>query len=176
MNRRTQLALFACVATTTACGGGGAGDILSGDGAGSIINEGGGNTAGPNLVEPLVGLWQLTSDWSLMDPDEALLVFRTPDEDDMSELVLYDFTDTDPSQCFLPPFGNGEAFTSLTDQVFLNSTDFNDGIVTTVDENTISIEFTDVDDIDGDGSTDDRVSTTLTRVAMAEADISPICT
>lgn len=169
MTWRTNLALFACIATTTACGGGG--------GAGDVTNNTGENTLGANLVEPLVGVWQLTSGWSANDPDEALLVFRTPDDDGFSEVVLYDFTDEADiaSQCFRPPFGNGEAFTSNDDRVFLDFSEFAEGVISSVDENTITIEFNDADDINLNGEIDDRVTTTLTRVAQVETDIAPLC-
>ena len=124
-----------------------------------------------------MGIWQLTSGWSVNDPDEALLVIRTPNADNEAEIVLYDFTDQADadSQCFRPPFGNGQAIDSLDDRVFIDFSEFTNGIASPIDENTITIEFEDSNDIDGDANTSERIITTLTRVVMVESDISPIC-
>lgn len=163
------MALVSSVTLVTACGG---------DGAGDVLNNSGENTAGPNLVERFVGVWQLTSGWSASEPDTALLVFRTPDDDGESEVVLYDFTDeTDvASQCYREPFGNGEAFSSLTNEVFINFSSFANGVVASSSENAITITFDDADDINGNGDTAERLTTTLTRVGLVESEISPMCT
>ena len=167
MKLRTHIALLASTTFLVACGGG----------AGDVLNSSGENTAGPILVEAFVGTWQLTDGWSTNSPDEALLVLRTPDNDS-AEVVLYDFTDEADinSQCFREPFGNGRAFDTPTRQVFLDFSEFQDGIISSSGENTISIEFTDVSDINANNDTSERLSTSLTRVFQAESDISPICT
>ncbi len=168
MNWRIHLALLTSVTMASACGGGGAGDV---------INSSGENTAGPNLVEPFVGVWQLTSGWSTNASDEALLVIRQPDDDGRATVVLYDFTDeTDVnSQCYREPFGNGEAFTSANQQVFLDFSEFANAIVSSNSENTLTIAFDDANDINNNGNTTEQLTTTLTRVDMVESDISPIC-
>jgi len=167
MKLRTPLALFASALLSIGCGGG----------AGDVLNSSGENTAGPSLLEAVVGTWQLTTGWSSSTPDEALLVIRSPDADQRSEVVLYDFTDTADvnSQCFREPFGNGEAFDSLTQQVFLDFSEFEDAIMSLNSENILEIEFTDANDVNGNNNRDERVSTTLTRVLQVESDISPIC-
>jgi len=168
MNWRLPTTLTLCLGLLTGCGGGGAGDVINGSGE---------NTAGPLLVEQFVGVWQLRSGWSSSDPDEALLVIRAPGDDNRSAVLLYDFTDEADvaSQCYREPFGNGEAFDSLTDEVFLDFGVFPDGIVSSVSENSISIEFTDADDINGNSNREERLSTSLSRVAQVESDIAPIC-
>lgn len=168
MNWLIRLALLSSITMASACGGSGAGDV---------INTSGENTAGPSLVEPFIGVWQLSTGWSSNANDEALLVIRQPEEDGRATVVLYDFTDeTDvDSQCYREPFGNGEAFDSLTNQVFLDFSEFPNSIISSVNENTMTIEFEDANDINNNGNTDDRITTTLTRVSMAESDISPIC-
>jgi hypothetical protein len=162
------MALVSSVTLVTACGG---------DGAGDVFNNSGENTAGPNLVEQFVGVWQLTSGWSTTEPDTALLVFRTPNDSGESAVVVYDFTDeTDvQSQCYREPFGNGEAFSSLTDEVFINFSSFTNGVVTSVSENAITITFDDTDDINGNRDTAERLTTALSRVGLVESEISPIC-
>jgi len=109
--------------------------------------------------------------------DEALLVIRAPTSSGVAEVVLYDFTDEADvnSQCYREPFGNGDVEDSLTNQVFINFSEFTNGIVTSIDENTLLIEFEDSNDVNANGSTSDRVSTTLVRVAQTEGDISPLC-
>lgn len=163
------MALVSSVTLVTACGG---------DGAGDVLNSSGENTAGPNLVERFVGVWQLSSGWSASEPDTALLVFRTPDDNGESEVVLYDFTDEADvaSQCYREPFGNGEAFSSLTNEVFINFSSFTNGVVASSSENAITITFDDADDINGNGDTAERLTTTLTRVGLVESEISPMCT
>lgn len=171
MKLRTPLVLLASVALSIACGSG------SGGGAGDILNNSGENTAGPSLLESFVGTWQLTDGWSTNTPDEALLVVRTPANNLGSEVVLYDFTDEASvnAQCFREPFGNGEAFDSATSQVFIDFSEFQDGILSLNGENTMIIEFTDANDVNANNDTTERVSTTLTRVLLVESDISPIC-
>jgi len=168
MKWRTHLALIAAVSFTTACGGGGAGDAF---------NTSGENTLGTSQLEPLVGIWQLSSGWSTNATDEALLVVRTPSTAGEAVVVLYDFTDEadTSSQCFREPFGNGTLEDAITGDVFINFSEFTNGIVTSINENTIMIEFEDSNDINGNGNTSDRVTTTLTRVAQTESDISPLC-
>lgn len=168
MSWKTHLALLAAVSFTTACGGGAAGDA---------INTSGENTLGISQVEPLVGVWQLRTGWSQNAVDEALLVIRTPQTTGSAEVVLYDLTDqpTDTEQCFLEPFGNGDVEDSLTDEVFINFSEFSNGIISLTSENSIIIEFEDSNDVNGNGNTTERVTTTLTRVAQVESDISPLC-
>jgi len=168
MKWHIHLALLASVSLPTACGGGGAGDV---------INASGENTAGPGLVERFVGVWQLTSGWSSRTTDEALLVIREPDQDGRAQVVLYDFTDEADvdSQCYRAPFGNDTAFDSATNEVFLDSTVFTQGILSSVNENTMSISFVDADDINGNGDTKERLSTSLSRVGQTEDSISPAC-
>lgn len=169
MNWKTNLALLAAVSLTTACGSGG--------GGGDAFNTGGENTLGTSLVEPLVGVWQLRSGWSQNTVDEALLVIRAPQTAGSAEVVLYDLTDqpTDTEQCFLEPFGNGDVEDSLTNEVFINFSEFSNGIVSLVSENSIMIEFEDANDVNSNGNTTERVTTTLARVAQVENDISPLC-
>ncbi len=168
MSWRTHLALISAVALCTGCGGGAAGDA---------INSGGENTLGASRVEPFVGVWQLRSGWSTHAVDEALLVIRAPTTPGQAEVVLYDLTDEADaiSRCYREPFGNGEAVDSLTNEVFLNFSEFNNGIISSVNENTMLIEFEDNNDVNNNGNTSERVSTTLTRVEQVEADISPLC-
>jgi len=153
----------------TACGGG----------AGDVINTGGGNTGNSGLVERFVGIWQLSSGWSSNATDEALLVIREPDSNGRAEMLLYDFTDEADvaSQCYRPPFGNGEAYESLDEQVFIDNFDvFTQGKLTSVTENSISINFIDANDINGNSDTSEELSTTATRVGQVESAIEPLCT
>jgi len=168
MSWRTHLALISAVSFTTACGGGGAGDA---------INTSGENTLGTSQIEPLVGSWQLSSGWSTNATDEAILVVRTPSTVGEAVVVLYDFTDEVDanSQCFREPFGNGTVEDALDGNVFINFSEFTNGIITSIDENTVSIEFEDSNDVNGNDNTSERVTTTLTRVAQTEGDISPLC-
>ena len=167
MKLRIPLALLASTLVSVACGGG----------SGDVLNTTGENTAVPSLVESLVGTWQLSDGWSTNSPDEALLVIRAPGGNSRSDVVLYDFTDeADVSvQCFREPFGNGEAFDSLTGQVFVDFTEFPEGIASSTSESTLVIEFVDVNDVNGNNNTSERVATTLTRVFQVESDIGPIC-
>jgi len=169
MNWRNKLALLSTVTLLTACGG---------DGAGDVINTSGENTSGPRLVERFVGIWQLSSGWSSNATDDALFVIREPNDAGRAEVLLYDFTDEADasSACYREPFGNGEAFDSLDEQVFLDFDVFAQGIVASVDETTITIEFADANDINSNSNSEERLLTTLTAVNQVESDISPICT
>jgi len=170
MTCRLNSVLLFTALLLTACGGSGAGDV---------INDSGQNTAGPRLVDRFVGVWQLTSSWSSNATDEALLVIREPDSRGRAEILLYDFTDEADiaSQCYRPPFGNGDAFDSLTNEVFVDNFDvFSQGILTAAGNNNITVSFVDANDVNGNNNTSERLNTTLSRSGIVESDISPLCT
>lgn len=159
-----SLLIFGC-----SDGGGGAGDT-------------GGNpeNAGPSALDPYVGVWNITGNWDGRDGDEAYLAIRIPDADNVSPVLLYDFSGDNPvsnGNCYEPPFEPGRLFESADDRVFMDHSAFNDATVSlSADDLSMTIEFFDSNDINGNGNIDEVLTSVVTReTGLTETDLQPLC-
>ena len=151
------------------CGdGGGAGDETTGDGSFT-----------PNPIEPLVGTWNLGSDWDgrgAEDSGEALLVIRPVGEDGSSEVRVYDFDTLDG--CYFPLARGGEAEPdgAFRERVFMNHVFPFDSAELGLDGQTLVIDYFDADDVNGNGDRREQLVHRAEAVGQAETDIiSQVC-
>lgn len=152
-----------------------------GDGGGAAGDTGGGpEDTGPSALDPFVGLWDITGNWDGRDADEAYLVIRAPDENNEAAVLLYDFSGDNPNSngnCYEPPFNPGRLFESEDNRVFMDHFVYNDATVTlSADDQSMTIEFFDTNDINGNGNIDEVLSSTVTReLSIVEVDLQPLC-
>lgn len=157
------LGVAACGSDSTLDSGGGAGDGL--------------DLEDLDVLSRLVGVFDLTGNWSGTVADTALLVIRAASSDAVAEVLLYDI-DESIGNCTLPPIvGEIVVDRFLSDpQVFLNDIfDFDNGILSLTNSGDLLIDFSDVNDIDGDGTTDDRVSFVADAIGITEQDVPEPC-
>jgi hypothetical protein len=166
--RKTGLA--AALIALTACSdetgtGGGAGDNLEFD------------LQDLAILTSLVGVFDLTGNWSGREGDAATLVIRAPDADGSAEVVLYDINENEGNCTERPIQGLITVDRFLNEpQVFLNDIfDFDNATLSLTNNGSLSITFDDVNDINANGSTDDRVSYLAVPIAILEQDIPGLC-
>lgn len=162
------LALTVMLAGCSDGGGGGSGDTD------------GGNNTGPSLLDPFVGLWDITGDWDGRPGDEAYLAIREPDANNESVVLLYDFAQDNPDSgenCYIPPFDPGKLTESADDRIFLDHNAFDDATVTlSADDQSMTIVFFDTNDINGNSNTEETLTRTVSRVVgLTETDLQPLC-
>lgn len=151
----------------SACGGSGAGDDNT-----TITTPI--DTAGM-AVEPLVGTWDLPGNWSGQSNDQAYLLIKSPGLDGVAEAIIYDYDDAETGlglNCFRAVGLPGTANQSLSNELFLNLSTFPGAIVSLNATGDLVIVYSE------DTTTSiDRETTTLiaTSVAIAETDITPLC-
>lgn len=138
----------------------------------TTLDTGGGAGDGPDdpeavaLLEPFVGLYDLTGNWRGVDGDAATLVIREPAPDGTATVVLYDI-DEIIGNCTTQP-REGEAIVDRftgSPLVFLNRLfSFDSAVLTRSANGTLTINHVDVEDVDNDGDTGERVSYTAPRI------------
>lgn len=137
------------------------------------------DTFTPNPIEPLVGTWNLGSDWDgrgAEDSGEALLVVRPVGEDDTSEVRLYDFDTVDGCYFLSARGGEAEPDGARREQVFMNNVFPFDSAVLEREGATLLITYFDGNDTNGNGDRDERLEYRATAVGQAETDIaSQVC-
>ncbi len=147
-----------------------------------------GSGAGDTAAEPVAeldvatlsaftGVYDLTGNWNGSPADAAFLVIRSPDDAGTSEVALYDIDDAMGNCSFRPSIGEAvvDRFTA-TPQVFLNGLfEFDSAVLSRAGNGALQIEFTDVNDIDGDGSRSNRVTYQAQVVAQMESDLPAEC-
>ena len=142
------------------CGGGSAGDAVTGGGEFT-----------PNPVAPLVGTWGLDGNWNGSTGGEALLVIPPLEEDGSSEARLYELDSTAGNCYFRPDRGIVEPDPLRETQAFMNGIfPFSDAIVAR-DGSTLIITYFDTENTgcqqDGSG----RCVYRAESVALLESDI-----
>ncbi len=165
------LLIFLLAFGVSACsdsGGGGAGDT-----------DGGGDD-GPSELDPFVGLWNITGNWNGFTGDEAYMAIREPDSNNESAVLIYDFAGDNPDSgenCYLPEFDPGRLYVSADDRIFLDHNSFSDATVTlSADDQTLTIVFFDANDINGNGDSNEMLTSTVTRTTgLSEIDLQPLC-
>ena len=152
-----------------------------GEGGGAGDGTGGGDSFEPNPIEPLVGTWNLGSDWDGQgnrDSGEALLVIRPVGEDGTSDVRVYDSDPFDGNNCFVELSRGGEAEPdgARREQVFMNNVFPFDSAILRLDGSTLVITYFDADDVNGNGDRDEQLLFRATAVGLDETDIrSQLC-
>lgn len=168
------LTLFSALTASTllvACGNG---SLPSGSGAGDATEDA--NTlAAIALVQPYVGIYQLQDGWQGDLGDQAFLSIRLTANDGTSEAALIDVDDTD--NCIPQRFSIGEVRKDpFSNRVFMDDIfQFNEAELS-LSANELTIQVTDLFDIDNDLDTTEIVAITATRVAITEIDLGVTCT
>lgn len=160
-------ASLAALALSACSDGGGAGDDFTVD-------------AGPSLT-PYIGIWDISGNWSGEANDEAFLVIRAV-QSDRADALIYDYDGDAPGfgeNCYRASLLVGEITpNAFQDAVFLNDVpEFSDAILSlSDDENTLTIQYFDDIDIDGDGDrTEQQTYTAPRQSGLTEADLTPSC-
>lgn len=159
--------LSACSSETDSALGGGAGDELGN----SVLTE---DIA---LLSQVSGVYDLTGNWSGTEGDAAFLVVREPAENATAAVLLYDIDD-DIGNCSNQPIQGEATVNRFTDtpQIFLDGIfDFDSAIIARNGTSQLLMTFTDVNDIDNDADTGDRINYTATVVAQMESDLPGLC-
>lgn len=150
-------------------------DSSSGGGAGDGVDE---NLATIELLAPFTGIYDLQDDWSTLDGvdvDQAFLLIETPGSDGTSETAFYDFVDLDSCLPNRPVTGELRK-DDFSDRIFMDDIlQFNEAELF-LSGATLTIEFNDDFDLDGDGSTLDRITLTAEQLGVAQiSDLGPDC-
>lgn len=160
------LPALACVILVAGCDSAG-----TGGGAG----DGDESPAAIALLAPFEGIYDLQDDWNGQSGDEAFLSIEAPGADAIAPAEFYDYDDF--SNC-LPdiPFEGELSKDLFSNRVFMDGIpQFNEAILT-LSEDSLTIEFNDDGDLDNDGSTQDRVSVSATRVEVSQiSDLGQPC-
>ncbi len=162
--------LAAALTVFTACGG----DLDSGGNTGDSFDF---DFEDLIILTNFAGVFDLTGNWSGSEGDAAMLVIRPPGSDGSAEVVLYDIDDR-TGNCSERPIQGLITLNRLIDdpQIFLNDIfDFDNATVSLNINGSLNIEFSDVNDINNNGSTAERVSYLARPVAILEQDIPAQC-
>lgn len=162
---------LASSAILSACGGESA--LSSGSGAGDgTQNEQ--IEAAITLIEPFIGVYDLQQNWRGIEADEAFLSIRLTGNDGVSEAVLLDFDDTD--NCITSRPSTGEVIKDpFSDRIFLNDISQFAEAVLTLSGTTLTINTTDIHDVDRDDDSSERIDISAERVSLMENDLGSIC-
>lgn len=149
-------------------------NIQTGTGAGDAA-ESAKVLAATTLLQPFVGVYELQSGWSGGDAgDRAFLSIRLTSNDGTSEAALIDFDDID--NCLPSRFSTGVVRKDdFSDRVFMDDILQFDAAELTLAIDTLSIEFTDLDDLNNDGNRTDDVIIQASRLGLSEIDLGPTC-
>lgn len=126
------------------------------------------------LLQPYVGVYQLQDGWMGDMGDLAYLSIRLTGNDGISEVALIDYDDA--NGCVPDRLSLGEVLKDpFSDRVFMNDIfQFADAVLSlTTDE--LTIDVTDVFDIDNNDNTSETVSITATRIGLSEVDLGDPC-
>lgn len=171
-NRGWLPALLGATLVLSACGGDGTvtGETGGGAGEGEIPDT-------PSPVEPFVGLWDITGNWSgnpQVPQDEAILVVRPLNADGSADVVILDFDDGGLN-CYYANNVTGTAEKSPIDgRVFLDDLyEFEKSVLALTDGgNTLTLQYADILDINGNGDTQELVTYQAPRIpGLTEADV-----
>lgn len=168
LNLAPTLPILACTALLlTACDS----TDLTGGAAGDTDTS----PAAIALLAPFTGIYDLQDNWNGQSGDEAFLIIEAPGPDATSPVALYDFDDD--GNCVPQRPSTGELSKDL-----LSTRVFMDGIlqfyqaVLSLSGSTLTIEFNDDADFDNDGSTQDRISVTASRLGISRvSDLGDSC-
>lgn len=133
------------------------------------------NLVAAALLAPFTGVYDLQDAWNGTDGDEAFLLVETPGSDGTASVEFYDFDE----------FGN--CLPTRPDDGTLRKDDFSNRIflddIVQLDEaelslsgSTLTVEFNDDLDQNGDGSTQDRISITAEKLGVSQiSDLGSAC-
>lgn len=157
-------------------------------GCGTDVDDGLGGAAGDEtadqqlaedtaLLAALTGVYDLTGNWSGSAGDAAFLVVRPPTTDGSAAVLLYDIDD-EIGNCTDRPIVGEATVDRFTDEprVFMDGVfDFDSAILSLQVNGALRINFSDVNDIDADANTSERLDYTAPAVALMEQDIPAEC-
>lgn len=146
-------------------------DSSTGAGAGDTDDS----PAAIALLAPFTGFFDLQDDWNGLPGDEAFLIIETPGSDAISPASFFDFDDF--SNCLPQTPSSGVVSKDLlSTRVFMDDILQFDEAELTLSGNTLTIEFNDDADLDGDGDILDRVSVTAQRLGVSQiSDLGESC-
>lgn len=127
------------------------------------------------LLAPFTGIYRILGNWQGSEADEAYLDIQTPGADGTAPVDFQDFDETD--NCLITPASSGTVRKDdFSDRVFMDDLFQFDEAELTQTATSLTIEFNDDLDLDGDGSTQDRISIMATRQGVAQlSDIAADC-
>jgi len=158
------LILSACGESGTESGGG------AGDPSGIPTGEQDGL-----LIQPFVGIFDLEDGWNGLLGDRAFLAIREPGTDGTAEAALIDIDDFSNCVPNRPVLGEVRKDPFST-RIFMDDIALFDQAELFLDGATaVRIEFTDLGDIDNDGSNTDIAQIQATRVGVTELDLGDPC-
>jgi len=156
--------MVACDHSQNAASGGGAGDLATNPRTQEAIT----------LLQPFVGVYDLQDDWLGRAGDEAFLSIRLTGNDGVSEAALIDFDDVDncvPQRLHLGVVQKD----TFSDRVFLDDIlQFTDAELS-LSGNNLTIQTTDLFDIDNDLDTSESITVQATRLDVTETDLGSLC-
>ncbi len=156
--------LSACSDSGTVETGGGAGDTTDIPASAENIL----------LIQPFVGLYDLQDNWNGILGDEAFLAIREPGSDGIAEAVLIDFDDF--SNCVpTRPFTGEVRVDPFSTRIFMDDIFQFDQAELFVTGDTLTIQFNDLGDLDGDGSFTDTTAVQAVEIFIAEMDLGEPC-
>lgn len=172
MTRTSTLTLLILPLLMAACSDDGT-PIGSGSGAGDAVRE---QRIAEDIatLAPFEGIYDLTGDWRGTPGDRAYLSISAPDEMGVSSVLLSDLDET--IDCVdIQRQGELIVDDALGNRdVFLNELfDFDQGVATLGADRTLTLDFVDVNDRDGDGERAERTQYRAPRIDIME--LPPAC-
>lgn len=161
----------ALAALLTACSD--SGILETGGGAGDTTDTPA-STENNLLIQPFVGLYDLQDNWNGILGDEAFLAIREPGSEGIAEAVLIDFDDF--SNCVpTRPLTGAVSVDPFSTRIFMDDIPQFDQAELFITGDTLTIEFNDLGDIDGDGSSTDTTVVQAVEIFIAEMDLGVPC-
>ena len=145
--------------------GGGAGDVA--DNAGSGVSD-------ADIIEPFVGVWDISGNWNGRPDELAYLSIQAVSNSGESVAIVFDGDDTGLN-CFNKTFSPGTVSVGVSENrpVFIDIDEFKDGVLTLdVSGNSMNINHFDGLDTNGDGNVDEKINYPASRLGITEIDIN----